>query len=153
MRKKGGFTLIEMLIVIGLIALLATAVLVAVNPARQFRFARDSERKAHLATLLNAIGQNLAENQGSFTCNGSAFTLPSISGVIKSGIASPMHDIAPCLVTEYLAKLPIDPGPSAHYTSETDYDTGYSISQDIDGHITLTSRSEMSPGTFIVMTR
>ena len=35
-KFEGGFTLIEVLVVMDILALLATIVLVAINPARQF---------------------------------------------------------------------------------------------------------------------
>ena len=65
---KKGFTLIEVLVVIGILAILATVVLVAVNPARQFKIARDSQRTANVTAILNAIGQNMTDNRGLFSC-------------------------------------------------------------------------------------
>ncbi len=150
-----GFTLIEMLIVIGLIALLATAVLVAINPARQFKFAHDTERKAHLATILNAIGQNMAENQGRFDCGGSQnIPLPTTPSMITSDINPDSFDLAPCIVPLYLAKMPIDPVlPEARFSNTTDYFTGYSIFQDTYGHVTLSAQSEINVSEPIIITR
>jgi prepilin-type N-terminal cleavage/methylation domain-containing protein len=53
--KRQGFTLIEILVVIGLIAVLAAVVLIAVNPARQFAQARNSQRASNVSTILNAM--------------------------------------------------------------------------------------------------
>lgn len=61
---KSGFTLIELLIVIALIAVLAGAVIIALNPARQFQQARNSERWSHTSALSNSIQQFIAENRG-----------------------------------------------------------------------------------------
>jgi len=56
-RKKlfRGFTLIELLIVIAILGILAAAVLVAVNPAKRQRQARDSARKNDIGQLATAL--------------------------------------------------------------------------------------------------
>jgi len=56
-REQEGFTLIEILVVIGMIALLAAIVIVAINPARQFAQGRNTQRTSNVNTILNAIGQ------------------------------------------------------------------------------------------------
>jgi type IV pilus assembly protein PilA len=66
--KNKGFTLIEILVVIGIIAILATIVIIAINPARQFAQSRNTQRTANITAILNAIGQNIADNKGIFTC-------------------------------------------------------------------------------------
>ena len=143
-----GFTLIEVLVVIGIIAILATVVLVAVNPARQFKLARDSQRTANVNALLNSIHQNMAEHRGSFVCNGTTRNIPASSSVVMGSDASHTGgaDIAYCLVPDYISSLPFDPSISgAHYTSDTDYNTDYWVIQDANGRITASSTGELTP--------
>ena len=131
-----GFTLVEILIVLALIAILVGAVLVALNPGRQFANGRNSTRYSHLNTLMNAVSSNAAENNGIFTC-ASAGTVPATATEMGSAVG--LYDIAPCLVTEYLSSMPIDPSDSdADWTSETSYATGYTILQNATtGAITI----------------
>lgn len=123
-KKKRGFTLIEVLVVIGIIAILASVVLVAVNPGRQFAQARNSQRISNVNALINAIGQNIADNKGIFTC--ASGSLPTSATVLK---AAGGYDIRPCLVPTYLPDIPSDPENGSN-NSATDYDTGYTLSQD-----------------------
>lgn len=123
-----GFTLIELLIVIALIAVLAGAIIVALNPARQFAQARNSERWSHANAILSLVQQNMVENRGTWTCGTSTTPLPSTTSTLTSTVGAGNLDICSCLVPTYTNALPFDPNAAnAHYASCADYNTGYQI--------------------------
>lgn len=140
-QNKSGFTLIELLIVIALIAVLAGAVLIALNPARQFQLARDSERWSHVSAIAGAITSNITENRGTWTCTG--VTIPSTPTEIKKtgGV-----DLCSCIVPSQIATLPYDPNATgAHYTDCSDYSTGYLISQSTtSSRVTVSATPEIA---------
>lgn len=55
-RKDGGFTLLELLIVIAIIAILSVALVLVLNPAETLKKSRDAQRISDLSTLKTAIG-------------------------------------------------------------------------------------------------
>lgn len=64
MRKKNkAFTLLEILLVSGLIAIVAGIVIYAINPARQLAQARNATREADSRTILDAISQYVIDHQ------------------------------------------------------------------------------------------
>lgn len=147
-KSLRGFTLIEVLLVIGLIAILAAIVIIAINPGRQFAMARNAQRSSDVNAILNAVHQNMIDNRGNWTCvNGSIPTSSATNMDSTSGF-----DICDCLVDVYLPKMPFDPS-TGNYTDCTDYDTGYTIIQSTStsGRITIGASAEI--GATISVTR
>lgn len=146
LRNSKGFTLIEILVVIAIIAILAAIVIVAINPAKRFKDARNSQRQANVESILSAIQQNMVDNKGIFTC--SAGTIPTTVTTMRS---SGGYDIAPCL-SDYLAVMPVDPQSPGAWTSVTNYNTGYNI-QSIGSSGQVTIAAPNAEGVTISVTR
>src|SRR3989344_3865008 len=64
--KSQGFTLIEVLLVIAILAILASITIMAINPGLQLAKARDSQRLSDVHTILNAIHQYALDNEAAF---------------------------------------------------------------------------------------
>lgn len=134
-----GFTIIELLVVMGILAVLLAAVLIAINPDRQFKQSRDSQRRNDVLAILNAVQQNMADNKGVFT--GPA--IPSSPTIIeKSGGI----DLCTAVAPNYISALPVDPNTSTSSVTDctTAYNTGYSISKDSAGRITVSATPEVA---------
>jgi len=141
-----GFTLIEILVVIGILTILMAAVLVAVNPFRQFAQANNANRWSGVTTLTNAISQRIVDNKGKYgvvvdyttypetDCpagdtgtTGDGDNIPTSATVIGSGAGQ--FDLCSTLFPTYLGSIPYDP-QNGSYTDCTTYDTGYTIACD-----------------------
>jgi len=102
-------------------------VLVAINPARQTRDARNTQRRADVLTVLNAVNQYFVDN-GSFPA-GPYETCPT-----TDSIGTGDKDLAASVVPDYVADLPKDPAPAGDAT-----DTGYDICQSTGDRITVSA--------------
>jgi prepilin-type N-terminal cleavage/methylation domain-containing protein len=125
--KKQGFTLIEMLVVIGIIATLATVVFVALDPAKRFADARNSRRWGDVNSILTAVHECIIDNGGDEAICGIADTSLHILGTGAGNL-----DLSTELVN-YLKTMPQDP------KTGTGADTGYSLQQNSAGIVTVTA--------------
>lgn len=143
--NHSGFTLIEILVVIGMIALLATIVLIAINPAKQFRQGRDTQRSANTNAILNAVGQYIADHKGALP--------PSLGTppLVIATISKAAINLCPDIVSTYIPALPVDPsvttGPVTDCT--TAYDSKYKISVDANSRVTIYGDKEDPPPTVV----
>ena len=127
---KKGFALLELLIVIGILAILATTVTLVLNPAEMLKQARDSQRLGDLRSVHAAISMYAATatstefascsgctNTGgtvSVFSGGGSCTQNSSSTVDGIGWVTPL-DLRKTSGGAPLSKLPIDPSNGATY--------------------------------------
>lgn len=126
-----GFTLVELLVVIGILATLLAITLIAINPARQFSQANNTQRDSNVNAILNAVHQYAADNRGA---------LPAGITTTVQTIADTGADICASIITTYIAALPVDPslGGGNITNCTAAYNTGYTIVQSAtDNRITV----------------
>lgn len=94
-EKEAGFTLLELLIVISIIAILSVALVFMLNPAEALKRSRDAQRISDLSTLKTAIGVMLAstttpslDNFAAAAAAGSCFTVQPGNGTLALNTAT-----------------------------------------------------------------
>lgn len=124
--SQKGFTLIELLVVIAILTVLLSVSLIAINPKKQFSTANNTKRQSDVATILNAVTQYMADNNGD---------LPAAITNIQQNIESPgFAEFCENLVPTYLAAIPSDPLSNSGDQIDPNecldiWDTGYTIRQ------------------------
>lgn len=127
-KRQSGFTLLEVLIVVGIITILAAIVIVAINPSKMLGDARNAQRRADINTILNAVYQFAIDNNG--TLPGGA-TLDATARQICVTVVDATNcptatsiNLQTDLVgstAKYLASLPCDPTATCTATNSTKY--------------------------------
>jgi prepilin-type N-terminal cleavage/methylation domain-containing protein len=133
--RQEGFTLIEILVVVALIAILAAVTIVAMNPAKNFADTRNATRSADVNAILNAVTQFAAEEGNTLADLGTVSSDCDAPTCIGSNAAAPacldLGDDTGPLVDEYIVEMPIDP------SSGTAAITGYTICQTAGGRVQI----------------
>lgn len=141
-KSSKGFTLIELLVVIGILAVLLAITLIAINPARQFEQANNTQRSSDVNAILNAVWQYAVDpDQGGSLVN---LNLPTTPTEIGNGTGQ--IDLCPDVAPTYIAQLPVDPQEGSWGAVDTNgdgcpdnYNTGYTIMQSTGGRVTVSA--------------
>jgi len=141
MSNKKAFTLVELIIVIAIIAILAGAIFVAIDPARRLHEARNSRRRSDVNTILDAVKKYQVDNAGDHyddiddaqedeflpIASEALFCNYDCTAVTLDNDCIDLGDLG----SEYLAVIPVDPK-----SGDQDF-TGYFIHKDSNGAITI----------------
>lgn len=108
--REEGFTLIELLVVIAILGVLATIIVLAINPAEAQRKSRDTQRLSDLATLRKAIDLAIAEGDAVLP---GTLAVPVSGNSTGSRNSSDANNYISMNVSKYLSVLPVDPRQAA----------------------------------------
>lgn len=129
LKSSKGFTLVELIIVIAIIAVLAGAVFVGVDPARRFHEARNSRRSTDVASILDALIKYQTDSKGTHLASVAALTAGNFYAIGTDAVGcnttcTAKATQAACvnltaLPANYLSKIPVDPQTGT--AANTDY--------------------------------
>ena len=144
-----GFTLIEVLLSITLMGMMATTVIVALNPAKQLANARNAQRKSDIVNILTAINQYVIEHYGYYP----AAITNTPTYICKTGKSisdcSGLVDLRVLTDNDaYISSMPTDP------LSSTTVSTGYTaFLNDLNGNALTIAAPAAESGVTISVTQ
>lgn len=139
-HNNKGFTFIELLIVMGLIAVLVSVLIFVVKPGERMPKARDDQKETHLNAIWQAVERKIDQDNGAWV------DCPSIPTDAMTAIGSNpdyQYDLYSCIVPDYLSE-PLFDALEGYYNGPEDYDTNYRIWRDsTTGRISLRAEGEL----------
>ena len=146
--SQSGFTLIEVLLVVAIIAILAGIVIIAINPSKQLGDSRNAQRRVDVVTILNAVYQYSLDNDGAIP-TGITTTATEICNTTGTTCAG-LVDLGVLTTNEkYVTAIPQDPQCSLYCATNG---VAYEIKKTTNNRITVTA-PDAEQGKTIAVTR
>ncbi|OGH30878.1 MAG: hypothetical protein A3J69_00595 [Candidatus Levybacteria bacterium RIFCSPHIGHO2_02_FULL_42_12] len=106
-----GFTLVELLVVVGVLGILAAAIFVTMDPLSQMQKGRDAQRKSDLAQIQKAL-EAYYQDFNNYPSHSVSYKIVDSAEIDWGGDFSP-----------YMRKLSKDPSSNRNYIYNTDNST------------------------------
>ncbi|HSW98304.1 MAG TPA: type II secretion system protein [Candidatus Saccharimonadales bacterium] len=150
-KKMAGFTLLEVLLVVAIIAILAGIVIVAINPGKNLGDTRNTQRAADVNTIINALYQYELDNNGALPPvggrTGAAVISSTLTEICNPGAAACTGGLIDLAVLstngKYLVAIPADPtcpaGPGSPIPACNANGSGYKVGLTSNGRLQVTA--------------
>jgi type IV pilus assembly protein PilA len=127
--SRKGFTLLEILLVVGIISILAGIVILAINPTKQLGDTRNAQRRSDVLNILNAAYQYSLDHNGFLPASTTLQVATCDTGTNKticqdSGACTNLVNLYADLVgasSTYLSSIPRDPSVVGSAGTTTGY--------------------------------
>ncbi|HKU18839.1 MAG TPA: type II secretion system protein [Candidatus Saccharimonadales bacterium] len=153
-QAQKGFTLLEVLLVVAIIAILAGIVIIAINPGKNLGDARNSQRSADVNTIINGTYQYILDNNGNLPPVGGrtgAVAITTTATEICSTSASTCTGLVDLNVLttsgKYLVAIPTDPSCPTGCNANGN---GYKINKDANGRLVVSAPNAENQKTISV---
>lgn len=115
--RSSGFTLVELLTVVGIIGILVVAVLLVLDPFAQFQKANDTKRKGDLSQIQKAL-ETYYQDNNSYPVSSNDYKIVNLAGKTVSWgeISTPQNQA----FGPYMITMPKDPLLNRNYVYYTD---------------------------------
>ncbi len=132
-KKRNGFTLIELILVVAIMGVLSVGVMLTLNPFAQVQKASDARRKSDLSQIQKAL-ETYYQDNGKYPANSSGYLIITV-------VQNPSCQTPPCNVAwgtnwqPYMNVLPKDPSINknyVYYSPESDNGQSYFIYASLD---------------------
>lgn len=154
-KNKKGFTLIELLVVVAIIGIIASIIIVVIDPLLRFRVSRDAARWQDVSAIMTAIKLDQIDNGGDYATTIENMAVDEwymiVQGDMDVGCASNNYycdqnvsadincvDLTSLVDQGYLALVPISPAGKVEW-DDGEYDnlegTGYVLYRSSDGYV------------------
>lgn len=144
-KKLSGFTFLEIMLVIVIMAILAGIVIIAIDPSKNLGDSRNSQRSTDVRTIINGVHQYI-DSQGAVP-PGITTTATEICATGASSCTGLVDLSAITANGKYLVSIPKDPQCSSSCATNG---TGYRIVKDANGRLTVSAPSAEQSKTISV---
>lgn len=162
-----GFTLVELLIVVAIIAILATATFVALDPMKRFQDSRDARRWSDASELMHAIKVNQVDNGGDYIQTIRDMNPGDVYMITEGSVTSGCSDenshcdaevtndsycvnLNELVAKGYLGKIPVSPNGNGSWSPSL---TGYTLTASSSGALVITACESENAANGISITR
>ena len=157
--RPKGFTLIELIVVVAIIALLAASAFVAINPGKRVGNASDAKRWSDVTAIADAISHYAVDYNGTlpsavnsasagttylFAVAGDSVTTAKYCDAL-GGSTYAKRDISSGLVSTYVPTMPLDPDITTTIANTSS--TSYYLVKDSTGRVQVGACNESDYAT------
>lgn len=144
LKKEEGFTLLEILLVVSAIVILASIVILAINPSRQIGKTHNAQRASDVNAILNGVYQYALDNNSTIPAT---ITTTQTEICKTGGDCTGLIDLSVLTASEtYLTSIPNDP------TGSSTNGAGYEIKKTANDRVTVVA-PDAEVGATISVTR
>jgi len=115
MKNQNGISLIELILVLGVMGVLVGLFIVSRNPSTQVAINNNTQREFDIAQIAQSVHQYKINNKDNYPKTNEGESIASCPDEGEETELTPASSLTEALVSDYLTKIPTDPQTGSQY--------------------------------------